>query len=94
MSYFTNPCWESRLNSREQDLLRAEIGAVEPRVMVRSSTRGLIRDCWWCRTPLWVCVTEHDVIMSSLLRGGSYLQRLTQSLSVVAVITATSRETL
>ncbi len=63
---------EPRLNSREQDVLHAEIGAVEPRVVVHTTTR-IDAGLWWCRTPLWICVTEHNVIVFAAARR-SYLQ--------------------
>jgi hypothetical protein len=67
------PIWEQRLNRREREILSAEIGAVEPRLAVRSKTR-IDTGRWWCRTPLWVCVTEQDVVVLAAARR-NYLQR-------------------
>lgn len=65
--------WEHRLNSLERNILSAEIGAVERQLVVRSNTR-IDTGRWWGRTPLWVCVTEHDVVVFAAARR-TYLQR-------------------
>ena len=68
-----NSIGKKRLNSRERDILNAEIGDVEPRIVVRSETR-IDTGRWWSRSPLWVCVTEQDVVVLAATRR-SYLQR-------------------
>lgn len=68
-----NSIGKKRLNSRERDILNAEIGDIEPRIVVRSDTR-IDTGGWWSRTPLWVCVTEQDVVVLAATRR-SYLQR-------------------
>ena len=75
------------MNSKERDILNAEIGDVEPRIEcseTRIDTGG-----WWSRTPLWVCVTEQDVVVLAATRR-SYLQRFINP--AVTVTTAVTGE--
>ena len=61
------------MNRLERKILQAEIGDAQPRLTVRSATR-VDAGRWWRRTPLWVCVTEKDIIVFAAARR-RYLQR-------------------
>ena len=61
------------LNKLEDALLKSVIGDREPRLVLRSDTR-IDAGRWWLRTPLWVCVTEEEVVVLAAARR-QYLQR-------------------
>ena len=65
---------EKLLNAVEHAILLTETDGAEPRLSVRSNTR-VDAGRWWRRTPLWVCVTEHDVVVLAAARR-QYIQRL------------------
>jgi hypothetical protein len=50
------------VNRLERTILKSEIGDAKPRLAVRSKTR-VDAGRWWRRTRLWVCVTDHDVVV-------------------------------
>lgn len=68
------PNEERRLNRRERAILNAETGGAGVRLAVRSQTR-IDAGRWWRRTPLWVCVTDHDVVVLAAARR-QYMQRV------------------
>jgi hypothetical protein len=55
------------LNSLEQQLLQAETNATEPRLCIRSGTR-VDTGRWWRHSPVWLCVTEKELIMLAVAR--------------------------
>ena len=62
------------MNRLERALLNAETNGEEPRLAVRSKTR-IDAGRWWRRTRLWVCVTDHDVVVLAAARR-RYIQRV------------------
>lgn len=62
------------MNALEHAVLMTETDGAKPRLSVRSATR-VDAGRWWRRTPLWVCVTEHDVVVLAAARR-RYVQRL------------------
>lgn len=58
---------ERLLNKLERAVLNAETGGAEPRLAVRSKTR-IDAGRWWRLTPLWVCVTDRDVVVLAAAR--------------------------
>lgn len=65
------------MNKRERAILAAEIGVAAPRLTLRSKTR-IDAGRWWRRTPLWICVTDHDVVILASGRR-RYVQRVSIS---------------
>lgn len=55
------------MNPLEQQLLQSETGAAEPRLRVRSGTR-VDTGRWWRRSPLWLCVTDDELILLAVAR--------------------------
>jgi hypothetical protein len=55
------------MNELEEQLLREEVGGVEPRLVVRSGTR-IDTGRWWRHTPLWLCVMENELLMLAVSR--------------------------
>lgn len=55
------------MNSLEQQLLQTETGTAEPRLCIRSGTR-VDTGRWWRRSPVWLCVTDHELIMLAVAR--------------------------
>ena len=62
------------MNKREREILNTTIGDVEPRLTIRSDTR-VDAGRWWRRTPLWICVTEEEVVVFAVARR-QYIQRI------------------
>ena len=62
------------LNPLEQQLLHAEIGDAGPRLCIRSNTR-IDTGRWWRPSPLWLCVTDDELIMFAVARR-KYLARI------------------
>jgi hypothetical protein len=62
------------LNSRERAVLNAETGDADVLLAVRSRTR-IDTGRWLWRTPLWLCVTDHDVVVLAAARR-RYVQRV------------------
>ena len=55
------------MNPLENQLLRAETGAAEPRLCLRSGTR-VDTGRWWCGSPVWLCVTGDELVMLAVAR--------------------------
>ena len=55
------------MNPLEQQLLQSETGAAEPRLRVRTGTR-VDTGRWWRRSPVWLCATDHELIMLAVAR--------------------------
>jgi hypothetical protein len=55
------------MNELEQQLLREAIGDAEPTLRLRTGTR-IDAGCWWRRTPLWLCVTEGELVVLAVAR--------------------------
>lgn len=47
--------------------MQTETGIAEPRLCVRSGTR-VDTGRWWRRSPVWLCVTDHELIMLAVAR--------------------------
>ena len=61
------------MNQLEREILNAQTGGVEPRLSVCSNTR-IDTGRWWRQSPLWVCVTDSDVVVLAAARR-HYIQR-------------------
>lgn len=55
------------LNPLEQQLLLAETGVTEPRLCIRSNTL-VDTGRWWRQSPVWLCVTDDELIMLAVAR--------------------------
>jgi hypothetical protein len=55
------------LNSLEQQLLLAETGTITPRLCIRSDTQ-VDTGRWWRHSPVWLCVTDDELIMLAVAR--------------------------
>lgn len=55
------------MNSLEQQLLLAETGGAEPRLCIRSGTT-VDTGRWWRRSPVWLCATDHELVMLAVAR--------------------------
>ena len=55
------------MNELEQKLLREETGGAEPRLCIRSGTL-VDTGRWWRRSPVWLCVTNNELIMLAVAR--------------------------
>lgn len=62
------------MNHREQQLLRANVGAENPRLRLRTKTR-VDTGLWWLKSPLWLCVMEDELVLLSVSRR-RYIERL------------------
>ena len=62
------------MNTLEQELMRQETGGVEPRLCLRSKTR-VDAGRWWRRTPVWLCVMEHEMLLLAVARR-RYVERV------------------
>jgi hypothetical protein len=62
------------LNKLEHAVLMDQTSGAESRLSVRSQTR-VDAGRWWRRTRLWVCVTDHDVVVLAVARR-RYVQRV------------------
>jgi hypothetical protein len=51
----------------EQQLLHAETGGAEPRLCIRSGTL-VDTGRWWRRSPVWLCVTDGELILLTVAR--------------------------
>ena len=51
----------------EQQLLQSETGGAEPRLCIRSGTM-VDTGRWWRRSPLWLCVTDDELLMLAVAR--------------------------
>lgn len=55
------------MNPLEQQLLQSETGISEPRLCVRSDTK-VDTGLWWRRSPIWLCITDDELIMLAVAR--------------------------
>lgn len=55
------------MNPLEQQLLHAETGGAEPRLCIRSGTL-VDTGRWWRRSPVWLCVTDGELILLTVAR--------------------------
>jgi len=55
------------MNQLETQLLREETGGAEPTLCIRTGTR-IDTGRWWCRSPVWLCVTNNELIMLAVAR--------------------------
>lgn len=55
------------MNPLEQQLLLAETGTTEPRLCIRSGTH-VDTGRWWRPSPVWLCVTDDELIMLAVAR--------------------------
>ncbi len=55
------------MNRLERAVLNAETGGADVLLAVRSKTR-IDAGRWWRRTPLWLCVTDNDVVVLAAAR--------------------------
>ena len=62
------------MNALEHAALLAETDGAQPRFSVRSKTR-VDAGRWWRRTPLWVCVMEHEIVLLAVARR-RYVKRI------------------
>ena len=55
------------MNGLESALLTQLTGGAEPKLLLRTRTRI---DCgrWWRRTPVWLCITAHELILFAVAR--------------------------
>ena len=62
------------MNRRERKLLKMAIGEVEPQLTIRSDTR-IDTGRWWWSSPIWVCVTNEEIILMAAARR-QFLQKI------------------
>ena len=62
------------MNELEQQLLRAECGAIDPKLCLRTGTK-IDAGRWWCRTPVWLCVVGEELILLAVARR-RYFERV------------------
>ncbi len=55
------------MNALEKQLLQSETGGAEPRLCIRSGTL-VDTGRWFRRSPLWLCVTDDELLMLAVAR--------------------------
>lgn len=55
------------MNGLESALLMELTGGAEPKLLLRTRTR-IDAGRWWRRTPVWLCITGHELILFSVAR--------------------------
>jgi hypothetical protein len=61
------------LNEKEKKLLLEATGGAEPILCLKTKTR-IDAGYWWWRTPVWLCVTQAELILLAVARR-RYLER-------------------
>jgi len=62
------------LNEKEKKLLAEATGGQEPLLCLKTKTR-MDAGLWWWRTPVWLCVTNTELILLAVARR-RYLERV------------------
>jgi hypothetical protein len=55
------------MNELESALLEELTGGAEPKLLLRTRTR-IDAGRWWRRTPVWLCITAHELILFAVAR--------------------------
>lgn len=55
------------MNTYEQQLLKSEVGALKPRLTLRTGTYADV-GLWWRRRPLWLCVLDSELLLLAIAR--------------------------
>jgi len=70
----TTTTLEQQMTEPERELLRVELGDQAPLLTLRSNTR-VDTGRWWRRSRLWLCLTEHDILLFAAHKR-HYIQRM------------------
>ncbi len=62
------------MNTREQQLLNETIGTAGTQLCLRSRTR-IDTGRWWRRSPVWLCVTNDELVVLAIARR-RHLERI------------------
>lgn len=76
------------MNQVESALLDELTDGAEPELLLRSRTR-IDAGRWWRRTPVWICITESELILFAVARR-SYVERVPLDLCTASHYAATT----
>lgn len=66
------------MNQLEEALLDELTDGAEPKLLLRSRSR-IDAGRWWLRNPVWICITENELILFAVARR-RYVERVPLSL--------------